>query len=471
MIHKKQKERIAGSIKGPPKPPPPPPPKLRPPELGDYRSAASYSVAETVDLICDGPILGLVNKFGALLSPTQILQGIYLNDVPVQEPTMAGIQSSIIGLNLNDYNQKAYQFLEREPSEGFGVERSFSMKSEVYQRELLALSEKTNKEKNGVVTQPFFSSAFKAIADAIEAGELADSRGDGFEFPHHKRSGKFLFAKFIEELQDSEGSKTRTTNTYPLQFDLKNQTHDTYFIDKDLIVGNPIHVIKTEDEKCSIDLSFTPQNKKCMLVEGSSFFKGISEIEKTLISDNKKEKEMLKDVLFYSLEVEFNEQDFLENKLYTSTLEEFQNILCEIYNRENKLAQLFGDTSEWISPYICFSYTGLLEGFDSKIHKNVFKDKTEDDKIFLALASDLKDVGDLNPRSFKSLLYPALDHLGNWSGYVKGFYYIKLNEEFILDQNYDETNVDFYAELTKSSSINFIKENVRLSISKNGIEL
>lgn len=58
---------------------------LTPPFLGAYSSLSSYEASEVIDLICDGPIEGLVNNNGYLLEPSEYFQGVYLNDVPVQE--------------------------------------------------------------------------------------------------------------------------------------------------------------------------------------------------------------------------------------------------------------------------------------------------------------------------------------------------------------------------------------------------
>lgn len=58
---------------------------LSPPFLGNYSTMASYEASEIIDLICDGPIEGLVNNNGYILEPSEYFQGIYLNDVPVQE--------------------------------------------------------------------------------------------------------------------------------------------------------------------------------------------------------------------------------------------------------------------------------------------------------------------------------------------------------------------------------------------------
>lgn len=62
----------------------PEPTILKPPNLGNYKVLQSFSVAEVIDLISDGPIKGLVNQHGQLLNSENILQGIYLDGTPVQ---------------------------------------------------------------------------------------------------------------------------------------------------------------------------------------------------------------------------------------------------------------------------------------------------------------------------------------------------------------------------------------------------
>ncbi|MEY4334930.1 MAG: hypothetical protein RLZZ196_3680, partial [Bacteroidota bacterium] len=63
--------------------PPPDPPRLDPPIYGKYKSYPSYSSAEIVDLISDGPIEGLVNQQGEKVINDNILQAIYLDDTPI----------------------------------------------------------------------------------------------------------------------------------------------------------------------------------------------------------------------------------------------------------------------------------------------------------------------------------------------------------------------------------------------------
>jgi len=83
MKHLEIKHSIAGA-KGKGGGSKPKPSALKPPRVGDYSVAASYSYSETVDLISDGPIEGLTNTNGYTLNSASFLQGIYLNDTPVE---------------------------------------------------------------------------------------------------------------------------------------------------------------------------------------------------------------------------------------------------------------------------------------------------------------------------------------------------------------------------------------------------
>ena len=51
--------------------------------MGELQYGASFSYAETLDLISDGPIEGLVNPLGKVMEGIDILQGIYLDDTAV----------------------------------------------------------------------------------------------------------------------------------------------------------------------------------------------------------------------------------------------------------------------------------------------------------------------------------------------------------------------------------------------------
>ena len=183
----------------------------------------------------------------------------------------------------------------------------------------------------------------------------------------------------------------------------------------------------------------------------------------------------MKNVLYYSLDINVDYDFFKSKQHYFSISEQFEEILCKVYQNDNGLKGLVEDTKDYISPYICFAYKGLIEGYKEEEHKKAFLKTNKDDKIMFALYSNSETSKEIDTKNFKSLLYPSLDKNGYWNGFVNGFYYIKLNQEFILDKNIikndKETNVFFYADIMKNAEINFIKESPRIVILKNGIKL
>ena len=86
MKHFEKKFVFAGSGSSSGGSTPPKPPTLKPPYIGSYKVGASFQFSETIDLISDGPIEGLCNKYGKVLDNKELLQGIFLNNVPIQEP-------------------------------------------------------------------------------------------------------------------------------------------------------------------------------------------------------------------------------------------------------------------------------------------------------------------------------------------------------------------------------------------------
>ena len=76
-------------------------PMYRPPKLGAMSYAASYSYLETLDLVSDGPIEGLVNQNGVVVKDKALLQGIYLDGTPV-------------GTTVNPYNERVDKVDESE---------------------------------------------------------------------------------------------------------------------------------------------------------------------------------------------------------------------------------------------------------------------------------------------------------------------------------------------------------------------
>lgn len=75
-------------------PPPPPPPTLKPPQLGDLQAISSYDYVESIDLISDGEIDGLVSVNGEYIDNIRLFEGIYLEDVVVRQAV--GSESSTV---------------------------------------------------------------------------------------------------------------------------------------------------------------------------------------------------------------------------------------------------------------------------------------------------------------------------------------------------------------------------------------
>lgn len=95
MKHLFKKMFIKGAGGGK-KPPKPKPAVLKPPPEMEYSMIQSFSVAEVIDLLSDGPIEGLVNQNGNPVSDSTLLQGIYLDNTPIAESKNTQF-SSIIG--------------------------------------------------------------------------------------------------------------------------------------------------------------------------------------------------------------------------------------------------------------------------------------------------------------------------------------------------------------------------------------
>jgi hypothetical protein len=83
----------------------PKPPIYKPPVMGELQYGASHSYAETLDLLSDGPIEGIVNSHGELVDGLNILQGIYLDDTPVAVTSKSAKRTnSLTSLEIDTIN-------------------------------------------------------------------------------------------------------------------------------------------------------------------------------------------------------------------------------------------------------------------------------------------------------------------------------------------------------------------------------
>ena len=79
MNHLSRKKKLYGAGKKPKVKPA----VLSPPKIGDFQFGSSFSYMETLDLISDGPIEGLVDTKGNLLDESELSRGVYLDGTPV----------------------------------------------------------------------------------------------------------------------------------------------------------------------------------------------------------------------------------------------------------------------------------------------------------------------------------------------------------------------------------------------------
>ena len=112
MKHILKKRSIAGAGKGGNEPKPP---VYKPPDLGELQYGASHSFAETIDLLSDGPIEGLVDRDGRVVDGLNLLQGIYFDDTPV------AVRNTPTQRSLNDQELEAAEILNCQLSSGNGT--------------------------------------------------------------------------------------------------------------------------------------------------------------------------------------------------------------------------------------------------------------------------------------------------------------------------------------------------------------
>jgi len=118
----------------------PKPPIYKPPVMGELQYGASFSYAETLDLISDGPIEGLVNANGKTVDGLEMLQGIYLDDTAVAVTT----DSNTTGDELTTLETETIETLNMELDSTKGV----AFCSEFFQE----LKESFNRSSGGRIT-------------------------------------------------------------------------------------------------------------------------------------------------------------------------------------------------------------------------------------------------------------------------------------------------------------------------------
>ena len=138
----------------------PKPPIYKPPVMGELQYGASHSYAETLDLLSDGPIEGIVNSHGELVDGLNILQGIYLDNTPVAVTQQSARKS-------NELTP-----LEVDKINSFNVELDSSEGATYLSKFFQELEEVTNRSAAGRITA--LNSASAGGVDIFEAESWQD---------------------------------------------------------------------------------------------------------------------------------------------------------------------------------------------------------------------------------------------------------------------------------------------------------
>jgi hypothetical protein len=138
----------------------PKPPIYKPPVMGELQYGASYSFAETLDLISDGPIEGIVNANGETVDGLKMLQGIYLDDTAVAVTTDSPRELD----QLTTLETETIETLNMELDSTKGV----AFCSEFFQE----LKEAPNRSSNGKITT--LNSSTAGGPDSDEASSDVD---------------------------------------------------------------------------------------------------------------------------------------------------------------------------------------------------------------------------------------------------------------------------------------------------------
>ena len=138
----------------------PKPPIYKPPVMGELQYGASHSYAETLDLLSDGPIEGIVNSHGELVDGLNILQGIYLDNTPVAVTQQSARKS-------NELTP-----LEVDKINSFNVELDSSEGATYLSKFFQELEEVVNRSAAGKITA--LNSASAGGVDIFEAESWQD---------------------------------------------------------------------------------------------------------------------------------------------------------------------------------------------------------------------------------------------------------------------------------------------------------
>ena len=209
MKHILKKISIAGAGRGGNQPKPP---VYKPPILGELQYGASHSFAETIDLISDGPIEGIVDPDGRVLDGIRLLQGIYLDDTPAAISNRPSANEQITEIEIEAAEELNAQLNNDTSAAVTNIKRFFRELGESDQRSASALI--SNLQANPDVTPPNFESYawpdcslyYRLESKTIAANYDAD---EDIAFVEKKNKEGFGLRAFVKDEEDN-----KTFNTF-----------------------------------------------------------------------------------------------------------------------------------------------------------------------------------------------------------------------------------------------------------------
>lgn len=447
MKHFEKKILYAGA-KGGGSPPPPKPPVLTPPEVGDFKVAASYQFSETVDLISDGPIDGLCNKFGARLDNNNYLQGVYLNDAPVEESSVSekvryeDVEFETISNRLVDrlnflmdtITKSAGNILE-QPQRERRIELPFTFLSKYFR-----LTENVLKLFN------FAYGADKPISFWTRYRMYSYNISQGYNDLHEVGTWNYWYRYVDNRLNYLNNPKQSSAKFF-------QETSPIAILDGDGIDSNIMMDFGATFARISNELFRTYEQ---FYLNGGCFWRTYDDsscvsdyTEATIIKKRKSvclrgAQELVTIIKNGLNETNVYEYKYLLNKLKLIGLSEsvdentsvsyFQDVIRNKFGvfdddvvNDVKSPVVAGDV---IPPFIAWTIKDQLNGYVQSEHENIFvqNGKIKSREFDYVLDGNFDVDWDLRSGAVLNLLIPSLDpETGKWDGTVKGFYLEKLN--------------------------------------------
>jgi len=209
MKHILKKISIAGAGRGGNDPKPP---VYKPPVLGELQYGASHSFAETIDLISDGPIEGIVDPDGRVLDGMRLLQGIYFDDTAAAVSNKPTANEQITEVELEAAEELNATLNNNTSAAVTNVKRFFRELGQADKRSDSALI--SNLQADPAVTPPNFESYswpdcsiyYRLESKSIAANFDAD---EDTAFVEKKNKEGFGLRAFIKDEEDN-----KTFNTF-----------------------------------------------------------------------------------------------------------------------------------------------------------------------------------------------------------------------------------------------------------------